>query len=211
MTDSNYRHLVLIIDRSGSIAPILPDMQGGYEHFLKEQRAVPMKTTVSLWQFDDVHDEVVNFADIGDPRLSTYRIEPRRLTALLDAVGQAVTRTGETLGRLPEAERPGKVIVLIATDGQENASKEWTKARVRELVEQQRGDYGWEFIFNGADQDGFGEAGALGIGQGTTLNWNRTPQSTVASFAATSSMLARGAVSGVYSYSTQERKDVSQP
>jgi hypothetical protein len=90
-------------------------------------------------------------------------LEPRGNTALLDAVGRAIVETGERLRALPENERPGLVVFVIVTDGQENSSREYTKARVKEMIEHQQNVYKWQFTYLGANQDAFAEAGGMGI------------------------------------------------
>ena len=87
-------------------------------------------------------------------------LQPRGSTALLDAMGRLITDTGRKLVALSENERPGNVIVAIMTDGMENASREWTHPAIKSLVEQQTKDYGWQFLYMGADQDAI-EVGGL--------------------------------------------------
>jgi hypothetical protein len=78
------------------------------------------------------------------------------------------------LADTPEAERPSTVIVSILTDGRENSSSDYTKTRVREMVERQQEKYSWEFIYLGANVDAFAEAGALGIPEAKTANFAHT-------------------------------------
>jgi hypothetical protein len=88
---------------------------------------------------------------------------PRGGTALLDAVGRAINETGERLARMPEEDRPGLVIFVVMTDGEENSSKEFSKARIKEMIQHQQEVYNWHFTFLGANQDAFAEAGGMGI------------------------------------------------
>jgi hypothetical protein len=60
-------------------------------------------------------------------------------------------------------DRPGLVIFVIVTDGQENSSHEFSKARIKEMIDQQQTKYNWQFTFLGANQDAFAEAGGMGI------------------------------------------------
>lgn len=78
---------------------------------------------------------------------------PSNTTALLDAVGKAINSIGRRLADTPEADRPGKVIFAIITDGYENASTEFSRSQVFSMVTHQREKYGWEFIFLGANID----------------------------------------------------------
>lgn len=147
MTNPDYTHLVLVVDRSGSMSSVQEEAQSGLTALLKEQFALPGRLTVTLAQFDTDFDTVVRMSD----QPFEYVLEPRGMTALLDAVGMEIHRTGEDLGALPEHDRPSKVLFVVVTDGEENSSHEFTLERVREMVEHQRDVYSWAFQFIGAD------------------------------------------------------------
>lgn len=161
MTDQNKTEIVVILDRSGSMDSIRADMEGGFKRFIEEQRAQPGVCAVSLYQFDDQYDVVYEDKPIAEvPPLSLL---PRGWTALLDALGKSVVRVGERLRAKPEHERPGAVIVVVITDGQENKSTEYNRQQVRTLITLQEGTYNWRFMYLGADASAFAEAGSLGI------------------------------------------------
>lgn len=168
MTDSTYTALLLIVDRSGSMAGIAEDMEGGIATLLAEQRELPGKLTVDFVRFDDKYEHV---ARLADPAKVTVKISPRGSTALLDAVGRAFTEFGATLAAMPEDERPGNVIVAIVTDGLENASREWTGAAVKALVEQQQFDYSWMVTYLGANQDAISVAHHIGVNPSAALTY----------------------------------------
>jgi hypothetical protein len=204
MTDKSYRHIIFVIDRSGSMAAIRDGMQSGFLEYLREQQVVPLRTTASLWQFDSVVESVCSFESLST--LEPYRLIPRHMTALYDAVGVAVTTEGELLEKLPEAERPGTVLVLILSDGLENYSHEYTGPQVRAMLERQQAEYGWEIVYLGTNQDAFKESAKLGVHVNSTLSYDNTSTGTQQAFAATSSMSTRGTASGVYSYTAKERE-----
>lgn len=161
MTDSNKTLIIGILDRSGSMRPLREDMEGGFDHFIEEQKKVPGECLVSLYQFDDRYDTVYEVKPIAEvPPMS---LVPRGNTALFDAVGKTIVTVGEQLGALPEDKRPGAVIVMIVTDGQENASGEYTLERVRELVKTQTEAFKWRFIYLGSDMSTLKDAQALEI------------------------------------------------
>ena len=168
MTNTDYTALLLIVDRSGSMADIAEDMEGGIRTLLDEQAAQPGRLTVDFVRFDDKYEHV---AKLADPAKVKVKISPRGSTALLDAVGRAVTEFGETLAAMPEEERPGTVIVAIVTDGLENASKEWQGFQVKELVEQQQRDYSWVVTYLGANQDAISVAHHIGINPSAALTY----------------------------------------
>ena len=159
--DNNYTHISLVVDRSGSMTDVRDDAQKGIDTLLTDQFAQDGKLTVTLTQFDDKIDTVKRLAR----KIFKYQLQPRGWTALLDAVGQEIVKTGEDLAALPEDERPAKVLFVVVTDGYENASKEYNTEKIKALVDTQKNDYNWEFQFIGADQAAW--AGAQ-LGMATT-------------------------------------------
>lgn len=161
MTDKNRTELAIIMDRSGSMASIRDDMVGGFARFIDDQKQAPGELSVSLYQFDDTFDVV--FEEKPGAEVSEIKLMPRGSTALLDAVGKAVALIGERLAKKPESERPGAVVVLVITDGQENASREFKAKQVRNLIEQQEREYNWKFAYLGSDPSGFAESADYGF------------------------------------------------
>jgi hypothetical protein len=184
MTDANYRHLFMVVDRSGSMQKVREATQEGINGFFTSQAVAPRhvdnRITASLFEFDTDHDTVFHHVDIAD--VPAYTLTPRGGTALLDAVGFAFTREGEWLAAMPEDERPGMVIAVIATDGEENSSTEWTLDRVRDLVTQQRDVYGWQILFIGANIDAVKVGGSMGINRGQTMTYNSTDSGTQSAY-----------------------------
>ena len=172
MTDPNYTHVVFILDKSGSMAGTQDDVIGGFNSLMADQRKAEGKLTVSMCQFDTNYNlcfNMVGAAEVTDLNSDTYR--PGGNTALLDAVGRTVNEVGDKLRSLPEALRPGKVLVVIMTDGQENSSREFSRAQVSSLVKRQEEEFKWNFIYVGANVDGFAEANQLGIRSVNALNY----------------------------------------
>ena len=158
MTNLDYTHLTLVVDRSGSMAQDRVEAEAGINTLLTEQFAHDGKLTVTLTQFDDRFETVQRMSG----EAFTYELEPRGMTALLDAVGAEVVRTGEDLAALPEADRPGRVLFVVVTDGHENSSHEYPLDRVRELLRVQKEQFGWEVQFLGAD-DAVWQGRELGV------------------------------------------------
>ncbi len=156
--------LVCIIDRSGSMMSIRNDAIGGFNAFIDAQQAIPGDARLTLVLFDHEYElQLEGVALTLVNHLTTETYQPRGTTALLDAVGRTLDDIGKRLAAAPEDERPNKVLVCILTDGMENASKDYSRERVRAMVEHQQQKYGWEFQFLAANQDAFAEAGSLGI------------------------------------------------
>jgi hypothetical protein len=159
---SDLTDITLVVDRSGSMASVREDAEGGVNTFIRQQAAEPGEALLTLVQFDTEYE----FVERGRPvkEVPPYVLQPRGMTALLDAVGRAIVETGQRLAAIDEANRPGLVIFVVMTDGHENSSREFTKARIKEMIEHQQAKYNWQFTFLGANQDAFAEAAALGIG-----------------------------------------------
>lgn len=172
MTDPNHTHISFLLDRSGSMQSIKSDTIGGFGAFIDEQKGEPGRCTVSLAQFDDHYDEVYHRLPLDQvPELD---LQPRGMTAMLDAIGRLVVTTGQQLAALPEEERPGTVIVGIMTDGLENSSKEFTRAKVREMIQHQTDVYGWQFMYLGANQDAVEVGTGLGVDPGMSLTYTQS-------------------------------------
>jgi len=180
MKDITYINVLL--DRSGSMSSVREETVSGLNHFIAEQKSVGDNATLTLAQFD-LHDgcditytyENKPIAEVAPITLNQY--EPRGSTPLLEALIKTIDSTGRVLGAIPEAKRPDKVVFVIITDGQENASqREYSKERVKLLIEQQEKSYNWRFLYLGANVDTFDEAAAMGISAGMAASWAATPQ-----------------------------------
>ncbi len=166
----NLTDLTLVVDRSGSMQSIREDAEGGVNAFIERQSKEPGDALLTLVHFDTEYEFVHRAVPID--KVPPYSLVPRGRTALLDAIGRAINETGERLSAIPDADRPGYVVFVIMTDGHENASEEFPKAQVKTMIEHQQSVYRWEFVFLGANQDAFAEAGALGIPAGHTSNFS---------------------------------------
>ena len=171
----DYTHITFVLDRSGSMNSVWHDVTGGFVNFIAEQKKLEGKCTFSLVAFDHEVATPISFhdiKDISDP-IREHNIAPRGSTAMFDGIGQAIDKTGRELAALDESERPEKVLIVIQTDGYENASREYKSTKVRELIAQQRDQYNWQFLFLGADEGALNMAvNDLGIGAGYAAKYN---------------------------------------
>lgn len=160
-------HLVVILDRSGSMEIMRLDMEKGFDAFIAEQAKLPDPCVLTLVQFDTLSiDTVLDRVALDKvPKLS---LMPRGGTPLLDAIGNTVTGIRPYAKSTENIER---TLVIIITDGWENASREWVLGAVKALITQRRAE-GWEFMYLGANVNAFAESGALGIRAGTTSGYN---------------------------------------
>ena len=182
--------LVFILDRSGSMGGLESDTIGGFNGMLAKQQKAEGEANVTTVLFDDqievVHDrfpiEVVNPITDED-----YYV--RGCTALLDAVGSTVKKVENIQNRLPEELRAEKVIFVITTDGQENASREYSPGMVKKMIEQNQ-EKGWQFLFLGANIDAVEEADKLGIHKSHAVSYKNNPKGVRLNYQATEKVLA---------------------
>lgn len=181
---------VFILDRSGSMETCRDDTIGGFNAFLAEQKVDG--GTLTLILFDHEYEMIYERKSINDVEpLTTQTFVPRGSTALLDAIGKTIKNI--------TAPTP---TVVILTDGHENSSRDYTKAHIKDLVEQKTKD-GWTFVYLGANQDAFAEAGSIGIAPAATLNYDvrRTPDAFRTLSTALSSQASNNAQS--FNFNTQ--------
>lgn len=185
--NNNLTEVIFILDRSGSMQSLVPDTIGGFNAFVKQQKKEVGEARLTTILFDDkyevIHDQV-NIQNV--PELTTKEYTARGMTAMLDAIGRTINSIGERLAKTDENERPGKVVVVITTDGQENASKEFHKAQIKEMIERQQNEYNWKFLFLGANIDSASEAGSLGIDSNFAVNYSATSIGTQSLYSAVS-------------------------
>ena len=160
----NLTELICILDMSGSMNSLVNDTIGGYNSLIEKQKKEEGEAYVTTVLFDNryiMFQDHINIQDVNPLTTADYR--PMGMTALLDAIGRTINSVGARLNETPEEERPEKVIVTITTDGMENASQEFTKTQIKEMIEHQQSKYSWVFMFLGANMDAVSEASSLGI------------------------------------------------
>lgn len=204
MTDSTLTLLAVVADRSGSMTRIASDMNGGIRALLADQAALPGALIVDIWTFDTAVEHPFDWVRPDDVKADV--ILPRGSTALNDAVGTAIVSVGERLAAMDEDDRPGKVMFLIVTDGQENASREYTLDQVKAMVDKQTAEYGWEFLYLAANVDAFATGAGYGFGAGQTMSYAADSQGTQNVVAAASAGITRSRLGGSADFTDAERQ-----
>lgn len=154
--------LVIIIDKSGSMHGLEKDVIGGFNSLIEEQKKEG-ETIVTTIFFNDKKKLIHEGVDIKEVKpLDRRSYQPSGCTALLDAVGDAISLIKAKHSRLKEEDLPEHTIFSIMTDGLENSSREYSYPRVKEMIKFQE-KCGWEFIFQAANIDVEREADRLGI------------------------------------------------
>ncbi|WP_197901709.1 vWA domain-containing protein [Rhodocytophaga rosea] len=175
----NLTEIVCVLDRSGSMASIVDDAIGGFNTFLKSQQETPGEAIMSVVLFDNEYEMLYSGKPLSSiPPFNRDTFVPRGSTALYDAIGRTIHDVGVRLASLQESERPNKVLFVILTDGQENASQKYSSAQIQQMITEQRNVYSWEFIFLAANQDAFAVSESMGISKGNALNFAATPAGT---------------------------------
>lgn len=154
----DYCEIIMVLDESGSMGSCKSDTIGGVNEFLSNQKRIRGEVNVTLVKFSDYYHVINDAAPLDQiAYLDNHNYTPSNTTALLDAVGKSINSMGKRLADMPEKNRPEKVIFVIITDGLENASKEFSRTEIFNMVSHQKQNYSWEFIFLGADIDAWGE------------------------------------------------------
>lgn len=200
----DYTDLTVLVDRSGSMASVRSDMNGGFATFAAEQAKLPGVCLVTMVHFDDhgIETRYIAMPVAGVPALG---LDPRGCTPLLDALGKTIASTGARLAALPEPDRPARVLFMVITDGYENASREFKRADIKAMVERQTHDYAWDFMYLGANVDAFAEAGSMGFAQGNTTAYDPSATGVRHAFTAASASTANARSGGTYAITAEDR------
>ncbi len=155
--------ITFVLDESGSMGHMQDAAREAFNEFLQEQINHGGRTWWTLVTFNsqiDMRFEHIPGTEVRPLKRDDYR--PSAMTALYDALGDAITATQKRLVDSEDRGNPSDVIVVVMTDGMENASRRWTHRRVFDLV-QECEQAGWQFIFFGANQDSWSVANRLGM------------------------------------------------
>ena len=179
--------LVLILDKSGSMSGLESDTIGGFNAMIEKQKALAVPVRVTTVLFNDTRDVLYERKDIHFVKpLTAKEYEVGGTTALLDAVGATILR----MEQRGVSEREGtKVIFVIITDGMENASTEFTKPKVKQLISDKQEKAGWEFIYLGANIDAVEEADAIGVKKANAVTYRNTESGVRANYDAVSAFV----------------------
>ncbi|MBU6233795.1 MAG: VWA domain-containing protein [Acidobacteria bacterium] len=173
-TENHITHIYFVLDRSGSMGSIADDVIGGFNAFLANQKAEGDDALMTFVQFDSQNAQeylCVNSAIGTVAELNRQTYVPRGGTPLFDAMGFTMSLALQREIELKAASKPAENVVFITfTDGQENASAEYTRERIFNLVNLKQ-EEGWTFVFMGANQDAYAAGGDIGVGMANASNW----------------------------------------
>lgn len=164
--------LVFIIDKSGSMSGLEADTIGGFNSLIEKQKKEDGKCFVSTVLFSSESQVIHDRVDIDSVKPMTGKdYVPSGCTALIDAIGGAVHHISNIHKYARPEDVPENTVFVITTDGMENASHIYTSGKVKEMIEHQKKEYGWEFIFVGANIDSVDTAEKFGIDEDRAVNY----------------------------------------
>ena len=174
-----------LLDRSGSMGHLVEDVIGGFNQFVTEQAAKPGKARLTAVQFDgtDPFEVIFDAHRVTQvPALTSTTYQPRGVTPLYDAIGRLIARADDRIADRKTRNSPVEdQLVIVFTDGLENASREFDRAQVFDLIKD-RTDQDWTFVFMGANQDSYGEGHKMGLVDGNVQDYDATGESVAHAF-----------------------------
>lgn len=179
MKENNITELVFILDRSGSMSGLESDTIGGFNAMIAKQKKEPGEAYVSTVLFDNecrvLHDRLP-LSKISKMTARDYTVGG--CTALIDAIGGAIHHIGNVHKYARPEDVPAHTIFVITTDGQENASYKYSSETVKKMIERQKEQHGWEFLFIGANIDAVETAASFGIARNRAVNYHADSEGT---------------------------------
>ena len=172
-------HTWFLLDRSGSMSALHGAVVDGFNEFLsgqKSKQGATLRLTVVQFDDQDPHEVIVSavaLADLG--ALKPDQFQPRGMTPLYDAIGRVIAAAEHEVATRAEWGLPAEdVVVVVFTDGAENASHEWTHRSIFDLIRAKQ-EAGWTFVFLGANQDSYATGGGMGVAATHTSNFAPSP------------------------------------
>lgn len=166
-------HIVCIIDKSGSMSRLTSDTIGGFNGFIERQKKEKGEAAVTTYLFNDKVGVLHEAAPLRTlPAMTEREYRAGGTTALLDAVGKAITDADKGFAARKTCPASEPTIFLIITDGLENASAHYTRGAIRKLISDAQEFYKWQFVFMGANIDSFAEASSIGINRSATMDYS---------------------------------------
>lgn len=140
--------LTLVVDRSGSMGSsgMKEKAQSGINELIKteRERKINGKMGFTLVEFDDRVDVVQDVKDVKEAK--DYNLKPRGSTALWDAMASGIETTKNGIAKLRKRDQPKTVMVVVVTDGGENASRLNNQNNIKKMIEE-LAPQGWDFTF----------------------------------------------------------------
>ena len=181
--------IVCVLDSSYSMGDTIDEARSGFNEYLKKQKALGGRASVTVAIFDDALNYQLLYNDVPISKAREVTAEdwyPKGMTALYDAIGRTASTVKQINAKMLKKDRPDKVLFIIVTDGGENDSKEYKGVEsISTLIEEMETEHNWKFVYLGADpREKAIDAGTnIGIAAGNTLSFMNTSSGTGAMYA----------------------------
>jgi uncharacterized protein YegL len=173
-------NVIFIIDESGSMQSAASDVRGGFNTYVEQLRGDGNEYSLTAIKFGTkVRPLFANLSLAEVPALTTENYRPLDSTALYDAIGYAFAEASRQWATDEKPYGTAKTIVIVMTDGFENASREFSKETIVAEMKQREAAGNWTFVYLGADQDAWSIASNLGFAQGNVMAYASAETSTV--------------------------------
>jgi len=172
----------LVLDHSGSMSDCWPQTMSGLQDQFKKvkdlQQAHPdQEFYISLCIFDNVIEFPLPVTPANMVQVNFLDgIQPRSNTALLDAIGDSIRHIELHAGNLLD-RKEASVVMVVLTDGQENASRRYSGSMIRREMDRLQATDLWSFSFLGADFDITATAEAFNAGAHSAMNFSKANMS----------------------------------
>lgn len=171
----DFTDIIVLLDRSSSMSPQASATRESLNGFLDDQKKVPGFARLTLVQFAgpaDYHYTYANRPLLSANGLTEFNYSPTGgSTALRDAFGTLIDEVGSRYRSQQESARPEKVIFVVITDAQDNASHKYSAGQIRERVKTQTDAFSWQFIYLGAGHDAIATGANYGFQPGATMTY----------------------------------------
>ncbi len=193
--NNSYTDITFILDESGSMGPTKLDTIGGFNSLIQQQIDLTKENPnnvalVSVYTFNGMVHRKCTALPLDSVVLTDKTYIPAGSTALLDALGVAIKETGVRFSNMDERDRPGSVLFVVITDGEENASRVFRNFEIAEMIKTQQDVYNWTFQFVGANQDSIANATSLSIPAANSFNYIQTSKGIQDSYVVVGNMVS---------------------
>ncbi len=179
MKENNITELVFILDCSGSMSGLESDTIGGFNAMIAKQKKEDGKAYVSTILFDNESSVLHDRMPLSEiPKMTAKDYHVRGCTALVDAIGGAIHHIENIHKYARPEDVPAHTMFIITTDGQENASYKYSSETVKKMIERQKEQHGWEFLFIGANIDAVETVASFGIARNRAVNYHADSEGT---------------------------------
>jgi len=175
--DDDWTYIGVLVDRSGSMQTLNPESTSKeLTNFIKDQTGG--KVTVTAARFDDQYEVFIKNELAQNINITAEDIQPRNMTALYQSFCKLIDDIGKELSDMTDI-RPGKVVIVVLTDGEENSSQgiysgENGRKLLYEKINHQKEFYNWVFFFMGTNFDAISVGKNIGIDEETCINFANT-------------------------------------